>query len=98
MSLRVKREVARGEPFVIEIDGEPIQAYPGETVATILIVNRIALAGTVAAHPITRGYYCGMGVCWECAVRINGRSVVRACMEPAVKGLKVETCLDVGYL
>ena len=98
MSLRVKREVARGEPFVIEIDGEPIQAYPGETVATILIVNRIALARTVAAHPITRGYYCGMGVCWECAVRINGRSVVRACMEPAVKGLKVETCLDVGDL
>ncbi len=98
MSLRVKREVARGEPFVIEIDGEPIRAYPGETVAAILIVNRIALARTVAAHLITRGYYCGMGVCWECAVRINGRSVVRACMEPAVKGLKVETCLDVGDL
>jgi succinate dehydrogenase/fumarate reductase-like Fe-S protein len=39
-----------------------------------------------------------MGVCWECAVRINGRSVVRACMEPAVKGLQVETCLDVGDL
>ena len=33
---------------------------------------------------------------WECAVRINGRSVVRACMEPAVQGLKIETCLDVG--
>ena len=93
MSPRVEREVTRGEPFDIEIDGQLIQAYPGETVAAILIVNRIALARTVAAHPITRGYYCGMGVCWECAVRINGLSVVRACMEPAVKGLKVETYL-----
>ena len=93
MSPRVEHEVARGEPFDIEIDGQPIKAYPGETVAAILIVNRIPL--TDAAHPITRGYYCGMGVCWECAVRINGRSVVRACMEPAVKGLKVETYLDV---
>ncbi|MEC9329958.1 MAG: (2Fe-2S)-binding protein [Pseudomonadota bacterium] len=98
MSPRVEHEVARGEPFDIEIDGQPIKAYPGETVAAILTVNRIALARTDAAHPITRGYYCGMGVCWECAVRINGRSVVRACMEPAVKGLKVETCLDVGDL
>ena len=93
MSPRVEHEVARGEPFDIEIDGQLIQAYPGETVAAILIVNRIPL--TAAAHPIPRGYYCGMGGCWECAVRINGRSVVRACMEPAVKGLKVETYLDV---
>ncbi len=64
MSLRVKREVARGEPFVIEIDGEPIRAYPGETVAAILIVNRIALARFCRRNPDcqqnrTRANGCG---------------------------------------
>ena len=96
MLQRVERAVTRGKPFDIEIDGQMTRAYPGETIAAVLIVNRIPLTRNSDGAPVTRGYYCGMGVCWECAVRINGRSVVRACMESAVQGLKIETCLDVG--
>jgi aerobic-type carbon monoxide dehydrogenase small subunit (CoxS/CutS family) len=31
-----------------------------------------------------------MGVCWECAVRVDGQTV-RACVVPAAPGLVVET-------
>ena len=96
MPPRVESEVIRGKPFDIEIDGQLIQAFPGETIATVLTVNRYVLTRTGQHHRMIRGYYCGMGVCWECAVRVHGRLVVRSCMEPAVKDLIVETNVDVG--
>jgi sarcosine oxidase subunit alpha len=34
---RVGEGVARGAPFVLTVDGEAIEAYPGETVATALL-------------------------------------------------------------
>jgi predicted molibdopterin-dependent oxidoreductase YjgC len=37
-----------------------------------------------------RGYYCGMGICWECAVAVEGVGIVRSCMFPASDGLVVQ--------
>ena len=38
-----------------------------------------------------RAPLCGMGVCFECRVRINGTPHVRACMTPVRDGMQVET-------
>lgn len=36
-----------------------------------------------------RGVFCGMGVCQECRVNIDGRHGIRACMTSAVSGMQV---------
>jgi hypothetical protein len=81
---------AGDEPFTFFVDGEPLVAHPGETVAVALLAagRRALRASTRRGEP--RGLYCAMGVCWECAVRVEGSSV-RACVAPAAPGLRVET-------
>lgn len=38
-----------------------------------------------------RAPLCGMGVCFECRVRINGTPHLRACMTPVRDGMRIET-------
>ncbi len=38
----------------------------------------------------TRGMFCGMGVCQDCLVTVNGVPNQRACMTPAAEGLYVD--------
>ena len=68
MLQRVERAVTRGKPFDIEIDGQMTRAYPGETIAAVLIVNRIPLTRNSDGAPVTRGYYGYVYGSRECAV------------------------------
>src|SRR5439155_775857 len=38
-----------------------------------------------------RGLYCGIGVCQECRVLVDGVGVVRACVTPVTAGMTVST-------
>jgi sarcosine oxidase subunit alpha len=38
-----------------------------------------------------RAPLCGMGVCFECRVTVDGTRNARACLEPVREGLVVET-------
>lgn len=38
-----------------------------------------------------RGPVCGMGTCFECRVTIDGDRHRRACLEPVVEGMTVDT-------
>ena len=88
---RIEGDVERGEPFEFLADGEPVSAYPGETVAAALLAagRRRTRATTRCGEP--RGLYCGMGVCFECIMVVDGRPNIRACVTPAVPGMRVET-------
>ena len=75
----------------VTVDGEPVQAYPGETVATVLLaVGRQTFRHTDHLHA-PRGLFCGMGVCFECLVTVDGQANVRACMTPVRAGMTIET-------
>jgi predicted molibdopterin-dependent oxidoreductase YjgC len=37
-----------------------------------------------------------MGVCWDCALVIDGRPNQRACMTPVADGMRVETQAGFG--
>ncbi len=36
-----------------------------------------------------RGPICGMGVCFECRVTVDGQTGQRACLEPVREGMRV---------
>ena len=79
-----------GEEFTFFVDGQPLPACAGETVATALLAAGTRTLRRTAKRDEPRGLYCVMGVCWECAIVVDGRTV-RACTTPASPGLTVET-------
>jgi NADPH-dependent 2,4-dienoyl-CoA reductase/sulfur reductase-like enzyme len=72
----------------IEFEGRRIEARAGESLAAALAAHGIlALRTTRAAAE--RGMFCGMGVCQDCLVEIDGRPEQRACMTKVERPLKV---------
>lgn len=77
-------------PFTVTVDGESAPAYPGETVAAVLLaLGRRTFRHT--AHAAPRGLFCGMGVCYDCLVTVDGQPDVRACVTIVQPGMVIET-------
>ena len=89
--LRVAVDIVRGAPFEILVDDTPVSAYPGESVAAVLLAAGTLAPGRSARRAEPRGFFCGMGVCCECAVRIGGVRTERVCMTRALPGMRVQT-------
>ena len=83
--------IERGRELTIEVDGEPVIAYEGETVAGALMGIGKRIFRSTARAMAPRGLYCGMGVCYECLMVIDGRPNQRACMTYVAPNLNVQT-------
>jgi len=82
--------VKRGATIQIEVDGEPMQAFEGQTIAAALIAaGRRILRYTPKGSP--RGIYCGMGVCFDCLVEVDGEPSLRSCITPVRAGMRIRT-------
>ncbi|NQW08553.1 MAG: FAD-dependent oxidoreductase [Alphaproteobacteria bacterium] len=82
--------VRTGEPVIFSFDGDTIKAVAGETVAAALIAaGRNAQRRTATKAP--RGLFCGIGVCQECLVEVDGKTGQRACMTTVTPGMEVRT-------
>ncbi|SIN71785.1 (2Fe-2S)-binding protein [Agromyces cerinus] len=72
----------------ITVDAEPLEGRDGQTIAGVLIgAGRTAWR---SAQTGDRGVFCGIGVCHDCLVTVNGVEGVRACQREAVDGDRVE--------
>ena len=90
--------VDRGVPFEFLFEGQPIQAYPGETVGAALMTAGITTFRTTRRGGRPRGLFCGIGICFDCLVVVEGRLNQRACLTPATPGLQVEPQQGAGQL
>jgi NADPH-dependent 2,4-dienoyl-CoA reductase/sulfur reductase-like enzyme len=71
-------------------NGTLINAYQGETIASALAAAGFAnLGGRRDDTP--RGLWCGMGVCQECVVNVDGAPSLRACATTVENGMMVTT-------
>ena len=84
-------KVKRKDAFTIEVDGAPVTAYPGETLATVLMVSGKTATRKTHLFQAPRNYYCGMGVCNECLVETEDMNEVRACQTLAEPSMKIKT-------
>jgi len=94
--LRMKGVVERGRNFNIVVDGRWVMAYAGESIGAVLMASGSKVTRWTARTGEPRGYFCGMGVCQDCLVTVDGVPNVRACMTPAREGLRVETQRGLG--
>ncbi len=90
-SLRCVVAIRRGQPLRFTFNGEEMLAYPGESVAAALLARSRRLLRRTSRRGDPRGLFCGMGVCCDCAMQINGRPNVLACQTPVAEGMHVET-------
>jgi D-hydroxyproline dehydrogenase subunit gamma len=80
--------VIRGKKIEFYVNGNPISAYQGETMHTALLASGyLQLRKSKKNHP--RSVFCGMGVCYDCLITINGMPNQRACMTTVTEGAKV---------
>jgi D-hydroxyproline dehydrogenase subunit gamma len=80
----------RAERVEIVVDGQRLEVAAGTSVASALLN-----AGVVAFRRSTRGDarapLCGMGICYECRVAIDGAPHQRSCMVTVAPGMSIET-------
>ena len=81
----------RGRPCVISVDGREVKTYEGEPLAAAVLAAGARAFRLTDRDASPRAYYCGMGVCHECLMTVDGRGHVRTCMEPVRPGMRVET-------
>lgn len=83
-------EAADGrDTVVITVNGEPLDAAAGETLAAALWANGIVTLGHNPDTGAPRGIYCGIGHCYECRVTVDGVPDVRSCLTPVRDGMCV---------
>ena len=73
------------------VDGKPVRAASGDTVAAALLSAGIDHCRTTPVTGAPRAPYCLMGVCFDCLVTIDGVGSRQACLVPVREGMKVET-------
>lgn len=75
-------------PTHFEFEGEQVDTNPGDTLASALgRAGHVVQRTTRADEP--RGVFCGIGLCHDCLVNVDGRQGQRACMTSAEGVLNV---------
>jgi predicted molibdopterin-dependent oxidoreductase YjgC len=74
-----------------DFDGSRVPFAPGQTIGAALWAHGVRSWRTTRFAGRPRGLFCGIGVCFDCLVEVEGRADRRACLEPAVDGLVVRS-------
>ncbi len=86
-----KRLADAGAAVALTIDGKPVSARSGDTVASALLAAGVERCRTTPVTGAPRLPYCLMGVCFDCLVSIDGVGSRQACLVPVREGMQVET-------
>ena len=92
--IRIKNH-QRGKPVTLTVNGRPIRAFSGETLLSVFFVEGIVTRNPNLKKNTTEtaaGGFCGMGVCQECRVKVDGVPDQRACMTEVRDGMEI--CTD----
>jgi NADPH-dependent 2,4-dienoyl-CoA reductase/sulfur reductase-like enzyme len=80
-----------GQAVEITVDGEQVDALPGQTVAAALMATGRESWRTTRGAEKPRGVFCGIGACFDCLVVVNGTPDVRACQRTVSAGDEIST-------
>ena len=72
-------------------NGLPLEGESGQSVSAALIANGERIARYSRFNGAPRGAYCGIGICFDCVLIIDGLANQRSCLTEIADGMKVET-------
>lgn len=73
----------------LTVNGQLVEVPDGASVAAA--VAHVTLHFRRSVRDTPRAPLCGMGVCFECRVTVDGVAHVRACLTPVNEGMQVIT-------
>jgi predicted molibdopterin-dependent oxidoreductase YjgC len=82
--------IKRKDKVTLSVNGQEIPAYKGETLLAALIAAGYKSLKQSPLRGEPRSALCGMGVCFECIVTVNGQPNIRSCMTEVEDNMKVE--------
>ena len=88
-NLRIE-SVQKGEKITIFVNGQETIAYKGESVHAALLAAGYRILRKSKSGTEARGIFCGMGICYDCLVSINGNTNERACMKEVEDHMEIE--------
>lgn len=77
------------ESVTITVNGTAVSVPSGTTVAAAILIAGQSFRRSVRGE--LRGPLCGMGICFECRVAINGIPHCRSCQTLCEPGMQVNT-------
>ena len=77
------------DQVTLTVNGSAVSVPGGATVAVAMAIAGQACRVSVSGEP--RGPLCGMGICFECCVAINGIPHCRSCQTLCEPGMEVRT-------
>ncbi|MFE3198288.1 (2Fe-2S)-binding protein [Embleya sp. NPDC055664] len=77
--------------FHLTVDGRRIPVEPGQTVGAAMLAAGIRSWRTTRFAGKPRGLFCGIGVCFDCLVTVDGTPSLRACLVTARPDDEVST-------
>ncbi len=77
----------------ITVNGVVITAIEGEPIVSALIAAGIMTFRETRVLKEPRGYFCGIGLCSDCMMVVDGVPNVRTCITPVRDGMTIETQL-----
>ena len=81
----------RGRKITLKVDGEPVMAFEGETIAAALISSGRRVFRYTKKRKEPRGVFCALGRCTDCVMMVDGQPNVRTCVTQAQDGMVIQT-------
>lgn len=75
----------------LSFNGVSFTATPGKTVGGALADMGIHSWRATRIHGKPRGLFCGIGICHDCLITVNGIANQRACLVPITNGMQLES-------
>lgn len=79
-----------------DFDGRDVPFTAGQSVGAALFAAGVTAWRTTRRGGRPRGLFCGIGVCFDCLVTVDGRPNQRACLVPARARLRVRSQKGTG--
>ena len=76
---------------ILTFDGTPVPFASGQTIGGALAAAGIVSWRTTRRDRGPRGLFCGIGVCFDCLVTVDGIRTQRACLAEACAGQDVRS-------
>jgi predicted molibdopterin-dependent oxidoreductase YjgC len=81
----------------VSFDGRPLVAVRGQNIGAALVSNGVTAWRSTRKNARPRGLFCGIGVCFDCLVTVDGEANQRACLVEVQEGMEIEgSCADQG--
>jgi len=81
----------RGKKVYFYFNGKKVEGYENETVAAALYAMGVRIFSRSFKYHRPRGFFCAIGKCSSCLMRVNGVPNVRTCMVRVQEGMVVES-------